>query len=106
MTKSLAGLRFLLAAVIAAGAWAAVRADARQQRHGNEIRVQTDLVSILVSATNQNGEPVPDLTQDAFQLSEEGVSQKIERFEAQTNRPLDLALMIDSSLSAFKDLKF
>lgn len=106
MTKSLAGSRFLLAAAIVAGAWVAVRADARQQRHGNEIRVQTDLVSILVSATNQNGEPVPDLTQDAFQLSEEGVSQKIERFEAQTNRPLDLALMIDSSLSAFKDLKF
>ena len=38
--------------------------------------------------------------------SEEGVPQKIERFEAETNRPLDLALMVDSSMSTFKDLKF
>jgi Ca-activated chloride channel family protein len=34
------------------------------------------------------------------------VPQKIERFEAETNRPLDLALMVDSSMSTFKDLKF
>ena len=31
--------------------------------------------------------------------------QKIERFEAETNRPLDLALMVDSSMSALKELK-
>ncbi|MGO9590872.1 MAG: VWA domain-containing protein [Candidatus Acidiferrales bacterium] len=78
---------------------------ARQQRHGGEIRVQTDLVNILASVTDANGRPIPDLTQDAFSLSEEGVPQKIERFEAQTNRPLDLALMVDSSMSAYKDLK-
>ena len=53
-----------------------------------------------------NGRPVPDLTEDAFQVSEEGVPQKIERFEAETNRPLDLALMVDSSISTWKDLKF
>jgi Ca-activated chloride channel homolog len=77
---------------------------ARQQR-GGAIRVQTDLVDILASVTDTNGRPIPDLTQDAFSLSEEGVPQKIERFEAQTNRPLDLALMVDSSMSAYKDLK-
>jgi Ca-activated chloride channel homolog len=79
---------------------------ARQQRRGGEIVVQTDLVDILASVTDANGQPIPDLTQDAFSLSEEGVPQKIERFEAQTNRPLDLALMVDSSMSAFKDMKF
>ena len=79
---------------------------ARPQRHSTELRVQTDLVSILASVTDQNGQPVPDLTQDSFQVSEEGVPQKIARFEAQTDRPLDLALMIDSSMSAFKDLRF
>lgn len=78
---------------------------ARQQRHGNEIRVQTDLVNILASVTDANGRPIPDLTQDAFALSEEGVPQKIERFEPQTDRPLDLALMVDSSMSALMDLR-
>jgi len=79
---------------------------ARPQRRSTELRVQTDLVAILASVTDQNGQPVPDLTQDSFQVSEEGVPQKIARFEAQTDRPLDLALMIDSSMSAFKDLRF
>ena len=65
-----------------------------------------NLVSILASVIDASGRPVPGLTQDAFELKEEGVPQKIERFEAQTNRPLDLALMVDSSMSTFKDLKF
>jgi len=79
---------------------------AQEQRRSGVIRVQTNLVSILVSVIDANGEPVPDLTQDAFQLAEEGVPQKIERFEAETNRPIDLALMVDSSMSTFKDMKF
>jgi len=96
----------LVAAMVIGGAGFAFPLLARQQRHSGEIRVQTDLVDILASVTDANGRPIPDLTQDAFSLSEEGVPQKIERFEAQTNRPLDLALMVDSSMSAYKDMKF
>lgn len=70
------------------------------------IRSQTNLVSILASVMDDKGKPVIDLPQTAFSLSEEGVPQKIERFEAQTNRPVDLALMVDSSASTFKDQKF
>ncbi len=68
--------------------------------------MQTDLVTILASVTDPNGQPDSRSYEDAFQVSEEGVPQKIERFEAETNRPLDLALMVDSSISTFKDLKF
>jgi Ca-activated chloride channel family protein len=88
------------------GAWLRAPTSAAQQKRGNEIRVQTDLVTILASVTDANGRPMPELTQDAFQVSEESVPQKIEKFEAETNRPLDLALMVDSSISTFKDLKF
>ena len=70
------------------------------------IHSQTNLVSILTSVMDDRGKPVIDLPQTAFSLSEEGVPQKIERFEAQTNRPVDLALMVDSSASTFKDEKF
>ncbi len=97
-------LGLLLAA--AASAAIGIHADAGAQGRRTTIRSQTDLVTILASVSDQNGQPVPDLTQDAFSLSDEGVPQKIEKFEAQTNRPLDLALMIDSSLSTFKDMKF
>src|SRR5271169_3208658 len=106
MRKSRQALGVLLTAIFACATALAIPPAAPQQRRGGEIRVQTDLVNILASVTDANGQPVPDLTQDAFQLSEEGLPQKIERFEAETNRPLDLALMVDSSMSAFKDLKF
>jgi len=96
----------LLAGTFITGAILGGPLGARPQRRSTELRVQTDLVAILASVTDQNGQPVPDLTQDSFQISEEGVPQKIARFEAQTDRPLDLALMIDSSMSAFKDLRF
>ena len=76
-----------------------------KQKQKGTIRVQTDLVSILASVTDAKGEPVIGLGQNAFQLFEEGVEQKIVRFEPQTNRPLDLALMVDTSGSAAIELK-
>jgi Ca-activated chloride channel homolog len=79
---------------------------AQQPKQSGVIRVQTNLVNILASVIDAHGQPVPDLTQDVFEISEEGVPQKIERFEAETNRPLDLALMVDSSMSTYKDMKF
>jgi len=106
MIRHMATAAILLACTFATSAILADSLNARQQRRPGALRVQTDLVSILASVTDQNGRPIPDLAQDSFQISEEGVPQKIARFEAQTDRPLDLALMIDSSMSAFKDLKF
>jgi Ca-activated chloride channel homolog len=84
---------------------AAHRAQQDKQRQKGPIRVQTNLVSILANVTDAKGEPVVGLGQDAFQLFEEGVEQKIIRFEPQTNRPLDLALMVDTSGSAVIELK-
>src|SRR6202047_3753150 len=84
----------------------ALNLRAQQSKQSGVIRVQTNLVNILASVLDANGQPIPDLKQDVFQISEEGVAQKIERFEAETNRPLDLALMVDSSMSTFKDMKF
>jgi Ca-activated chloride channel homolog len=76
-----------------------------QQRQKGPIRVQTDLVNILANVIDKNNEPVVGLDQSAFDLTEEGVEQKIVRFEPQTGRPLDLALMVDMSGSAAIELK-
>jgi len=101
-------IAILLLAVAGLCAWPAAplsgRAEAQRQR--GPIRVNTNLVEVLASVLDAHGEPVIGLTQDQFQLSEEGVQQKIVRFEAQTNRPLDLVLMVDSSASEFEDLRF
>jgi len=99
-------LGVLLVIVMAGSEGIAAFANFAEPQRPPKIRSQTDLVTILASVTDAHGQPIPDLTQDAFQISEEGVPQKIELFEAQTNRPIDLALMIDSSLSALKELKF
>jgi Ca-activated chloride channel homolog len=77
----------------------------QQQKQKGAIRVQTDLVNILANVLDANNEPVVGLDQSAFDLSEDGVPQKIVRFEPQTNRPLDLALMIDVSGTAVIELK-
>lgn len=87
--------------------YAARPASTFAKAHGQDkIRVETNLVNVLATVIDAHGEPVVGLTQDQFDLSEEGVPQKIVRFEAQTNRPLDLVLMVDSSASEFEDLRF
>jgi len=60
----------------------------------------------VVSALDEHNRPAADLPRESFQLFEEGVEQKIEVFESETQLPLDLALMIDSSLSAHKEIVF
>jgi len=61
---------------------------------------------VLVSVLDDNNRPAPDLPVEAFQIFEEGVQQKIEVFESETKLPLDIALMIDASLSAHKEISF
>ena len=70
------------------------------------IRTEVSLVSLLASVLDKNGRPAIGLTQDQFEIYEEGVRQKIEIFEPQTQQPLDVALMVDSSLSEIRDLQF
>jgi Ca-activated chloride channel family protein len=70
------------------------------------IRVNVNLVNVLVSVLDEHNRPAPDLPREAFQLFEEGAEQKIEVFESETQLPLDLVLMVDSSLSAHKEIAF
>ena len=72
----------------------------------SSIRVDVNLVSVIASVLDANNRPAPDLRQDQFEIYEEGKLQKIEVFEPETQQPLDLALMIDSSLSEIKELQF
>src|SRR5216684_1145874 len=78
--------------------------EAGSQR--GSIRVNVNLVNVLVSVLDEHNRPAPDLPREAFRLLEEGVEQKIDIFESETQLPLDLALMIDASLSAHKEIAF
>src|SRR5712692_5317917 len=78
--------------------------DAAAQR--GRIRVNVNLVNVLVSVLDEKNRPAPDLPREAFRLFEEGLEQKIDKFESETLQPLDLAIMIDASLSAHKEISF
>jgi Ca-activated chloride channel family protein len=64
-----------------------------------KIKVKVDLVNVLVSVLDDHNRPAPDLPKEAFQLFDEQNLQTIAIFEKETQQPLDLALMFDSSLS-------
>jgi Ca-activated chloride channel family protein len=83
---------------------AAEESDDGQQR--GRIRVNVQLVSVLTSVLDDHNRPAPDLPRESFQIFEEGVEQKLDVFESETQQPLDLALMIDASLSAHKEITF
>jgi Ca-activated chloride channel family protein len=99
----LAGAFLLMAATTQITAEARQRAD---QDPRARIRSEVNLVGTLASVLDKNGRPALDLAADQFEVYEEGVKQKIEIFEPETQLPLDLTLMIDSSLSETKDLEF
>ncbi len=99
--------RLLPAAVLViAAALAAGPVLAQQPPDRSRLRVEVNLVNLIVSVTDAGGRPVGDLPREAFSLFEEGAEQRIEVFEAETQQPLDLALMVDTSLSTFKELDF
>jgi Ca-activated chloride channel family protein len=96
---------FLICAM--AATWKPVAArDEKEQDQRGRIRSEVTLVSLLASVLDKNGRPALGLTADQFEVYEEGVQQKIEVLDPETQQPLDLALMIDSSLSEIKELEF
>lgn len=70
------------------------------------IRVQVNLVDVVCSVRDPSGQPVTTLNKEDFEVYEDGQKQEIAIFERETTVPLDLALMVDASLSAYKELKF
>ncbi len=89
---------FFLSAVLylAAPAWA----------QDPTIRVNVRLVHMLVTVKDQNGQLMGSLNKDDFSVSDNGVPQEIAVFGRQTEQPLSVALMLDSSASVGIDLRY
>jgi Ca-activated chloride channel homolog len=65
-----------------------------------------NLVHVIATVKSPNGDLVGALQESDFKVFENGIPQKISKFERQTSQPLSIALMIDASGSTAKDLKF
>jgi len=93
----------LFAIVISLSAIPLAISAPRAAAQGQGIHIEVDLVNILASVTDRESRPIPSLPMSAFEVYDDGVKQKIDIFEAETHLPLDLALMIDSSMSTKMD---
>ena len=62
-------------------------------------RVDVSLVRLLVTVKDSGGGLVGDLTKEDFTIRDSGVKQEIALFEHHTEKPLSVALLIDTSAS-------
>ncbi len=70
-----------------------------------KLSVDVNLVTITVTVTRADGSWVPGLTVKDFQIFEDEQNQKISLFGKQSDQPLQLFLLFDSSLSIAPELK-
>jgi len=87
--------RFLLSSATLLGARALLRGQQEEPTFSTEVKV----VNVLATVRNKKGELVPDLTKDDFSLSENGRPQTIRYFARESDLPLTLGLMVDTSMS-------
>jgi Ca-activated chloride channel homolog len=73
------------------------RASAQQDQ--SPIRAEVTRVNMLFTVTDKHGRFITDLTKDDFQITENKKPQEILEFTAETDLPLRLAVLIDTSNS-------
>ncbi len=69
-------------------------------------QVDVRLVNVVATVKNTKGLPVGDLEREDFTVLAAGVPQQIAVFERQSDRPLSVVLLFDSSPSVAKELRF
>jgi Ca-activated chloride channel family protein len=83
----------LLAAALAAQETPTFRTDVR-------------LVNVVATVRNQKGDLVGTLQKEDFDIRDNGAAQEIRYFGRQTDQPLSVAVLIDTSGSTAKDLAY
>jgi len=69
-------------------------------------RTDVRLVRLLVTVKDSTGALVGSLEKGSFEVVDSGVSQTVSVFERTTAQPLSISLLIDTSGSTAKDLKY
>src|SRR5215472_1170937 len=98
-------VRRLLAALATLAALALAQQPAQQapsQQTGDQnpaetLKVNVNVVQLFFNVKDKRGGLIPNLVKDDFQIAEDGKPQTIKYFTAETNLPLTIGMMIDSS---------
>src|SRR5947209_3919101 len=113
LPRKLSGLIILLAASLASVPTSALGQQSRapqdqreQQQQQNTTRQQlptfsssVKVVNVLASVRDKHGQIVSNLSKDDFAIEEDGRPQSIRYFSRETDLPLTLGLLVDTSLS-------
>jgi VWFA-related protein len=68
------------------------------------LKVNVEVVQLFFNVKDKHGALIPNLTKDNFDLLEDGKPQTIKYFKAETDLPLTLGILIDSSGSQMRVL--
>ena len=63
------------------------------------LKVNVNVVNLFFNVKDKHGALIPNLTKDQFDIYEDGKPQTIKYFSSESNQPLTLGLLIDSSAS-------
>ena len=68
------------------------------------VRVETDLTNVLFTAVDRNKRFITSIGKEDIRVLEDGVAQEVFTFQRETDRPLSLAIVIDTSASQERTL--
>jgi VWFA-related protein len=75
----------------------AVAQSAQQDQSVETLKVRVNVVQLFFNVKDKKGALIPDQKKDDFDILEDGKPQTIKYFTAESNLPLTLGIMIDSS---------
>jgi VWFA-related protein len=98
--KSLAALALAALTPFSLAQQNSQRAQSQQtadQNPAETLKVNVNVVQLFFNVKDKRGALIPGLTKEDFQIAEDGKPQAIKYFTAETNLPLTIGMMIDSS---------
>ena len=98
--------RFLLAVLVCSALVASVAPVMVAQQQQQTLSVNVDLVNVLFTVLDKSGKFITNLPKEDFKVYEDDQQQKISNFSNETNLPLSIALLFDTSASIQGRLKF
>jgi VWFA-related protein len=98
--------RFLLAVLVCSALVASVVPVLVAQQQQQTLSVNVDLVNVLFTVSDKSGKFITNLPKEDFKVYEDDQQQKISNFSNETNLPLSIALLFDTSASIQGRLKF
>jgi len=96
----------LLAVLVCSALVASVAPVLTAQQQQQTLSVNVDLVNVLFTVSDKSGKFITNLPKEDFKVYEDDQQQKISNFSNETNLPLSIALLFDTSASIQGRLKF